>query len=80
MIETITDEKQIRNLASQLGHVTGMLVCLKYDTEMNNLTTDEIALELKKILEFARTDSALAYKESQKRFLEGLGYYETESN
>lgn len=80
MTQPITSEKQVRNLASQLGHLKGMLSCLKYDTDMNNLSRAEIGIELGKILEFLKIDSAKAYEQSTKMFLEGLGHYETESN
>lgn len=79
MTKPITSEKQVRNLASQLGHIKGMLKCLKYDADMNNLSRAEIGIELNKILEFAQMDSAKAYEHSTQMFLEALGYYETES-
>lgn len=58
----MTDDKQIRQLASQLGRVAGAIKVLQYEIELNQRKGEkDISEQLDKIYKYAQLSSSEAY-------------------
>lgn len=61
-ITTMTDDKQIRQLASQLGRVAGAIKVLQCQIELNQRKGEKnISEQLDKIYKYAQLSSSEAY-------------------
>ncbi len=58
----MTDDKQIRQLATQLGRVAGAIKVLQYEIELNQRKGEkDISEQLNKIYKYALLSSSEAY-------------------